>query len=230
MYWVYLIVFTFTVFVPTLVRSGYWIFDTAQMQSISIFFLGSIGFIIFLLMEKSMNRHLFEKSKYQKQVTRMTKDLTQSYSYIGEINRKLDILENIAVGYPESSNLTAKNESEAYDSIMGAVQVFGKSDEFALLFIKKTNFEILKEIKNFPEMQLNFSIKSCDENKCYSETDEFIIVTSPKSIDDIFSCIVIKKSQAAQRIEDQEMMKTLASQALFIYMYMRQKKQIKCVI
>ena len=160
----------------------------------------------------------------------MTKDLTQSYSYIGEINRKLDILEHIAIGYPESSNNTTEKQTEIYDSIMGAIQLFGKSDEFALRFIQKPNYEVIKEIKSFSDLVLNFSMKSYKENKSYSETDEYIIVTSPKMIDNIFSCIVIKKNNAAKQIEDPEMMKTLAAQALFLFVFIRQKKQIKCVI
>ena len=230
MYWVYLIIFTFIVYVPTAVNRGWGILNTTQMQEFTILILGSIGFIIFLIMEKRMNKNMEEKSRFQKQVSRMTKDLTQSYSYIGEINRKLDILEHIAIGYPESSNSTTEKQTEIYDSIMGAIQLFGKSDEFALRFIQKPNYEVINEIKSFSDLVLNFSMKSYKENKSYSETDEYIIVTSPKMIDSIFSCIVIKKNNAAKQIEDPEMMKTLAAQALFLFVFIRQKKQIKCVI
>jgi len=222
--------FTFIVFVPTVVNQGYSIFSIAEMQEFAILILGSVGFVIFLIMERSLKRHIAEKSLYQKQVNRMSKDLTNSYSYIGEINRKLDILENIALGYPESSDLTTENQSAVFDSILGAVQVFGKSDEFALRFIQKPNFEVVQEIKSFPELSLNHSVVTCEENKCYTETNEFIVITSPKAVEDIFSCIVIRKKQASHSIEDREMMKTLASQALFIFMFLRQKKQIKCVI
>ena len=173
-----------------------------------------------------MNKNMAEKSHFQRQVSRMTKDLTQSYSYIGEINRKLDILEHIAIGYPESSTISTEKQTEIYDSIMGAIQLFGKSDEFTLCFIQKSNFEVIKEIKSFSELSLNFSTKKYEENKCYNETDEYIMVTSPKTIDNIFACIVIKKNKSAKQIEDPEIMKTLAAQALFLFVFMRQRRQI----
>lgn len=160
----------------------------------------------------------------------MSKDLTKSYSYIGEINRKLDILENIALGYPENSEFSTKGKEDVFGSIMGAVQVFGKSDEFALRFIEKPSYEVIQEIKSFDDLTLNHAVINCEEGKCYSETEGYIVITSPRTVDNIFSCIVIKKKQSSHSIEDREMMKTLASQALFIFMFLRQKKQIKCVL
>lgn len=230
MYWVYLITLTFTVFVPTLVTQGYWIFDAKTAQEIAILLLGCIGFVIFLIMEKRLNRVLAEKALFQRQVTRMNKDLTSSYSYIGETNRKLDILENIALGYPENSQIISKHSEEVYDSILGAVQVFGKSDEFVLRFVKKPGFDIVQEIKSEPDSDIIFPALKWEEGKNYMEDEDFIYVCSPKAVEDIFACLVIKKKQSSHHIEDREMMKTLISQALFIFMFMRQKKQIQCVI
>lgn len=218
------------VFIPTLVNQGYWMFSVRTTQELAILFLGSIGFIIFLVIEKSFNRLQSEKYAYQKQVNRMSKDLTNSYSYIGETNRKLDILENIALGYPESSQLSSDYPQQAYDSILGAVQAFGKSDKFVLRFIQKPEMHIIQEIKSFPELQSEMPDMKYEEGKNYYETENHIYISSPKSVDNIFACIILKKNQASHRIEDREMMKTLASQALFIFMFIRQKKQIKCVI
>ena len=230
MYWIYLIIFTLIVFVPTFIRNGFSVFDMTQTQEFVILILGSLGFFVFLLMEKKLNKNLAEKSKIQGQVNSMTKDLKHSYSYIGEINRKLDILENIALGYPESSKMTHKSEIELYDSIMDAIRLFGKSDKFALRFVCLPNYELLKEITSTPENTISFSLKGRDLEVNYFESEDFIAITSPKSIDNIFSYIVIKKKTASQKIEDVEMMKTLAAQALFIFMFIRNKRQIKCVI
>lgn len=230
MYWIYLITFTFTVFVPSLIKEGYWFFNVTAAQEMMIFLLGMVTFVIFLIMEKALNRVLDEKKVLQRQLSRSNKDLTNSYSYIGETNRKLDILENIALGYPESPSLAAKNPEEAYDSIMGAVQVFGKSDEFVLRFVKKPEMEIMQEIKSFPEIDIEFPVSNFEEDKNYHENDNFIFICSPKSIENIYCCFIIRKKQSSHGIEDREMMKTLASQALFIFSFMRQKKQIKCVI
>lgn len=230
MYWIYLIIFTFIVFIPSFVRSGTSTFNLVQVQEFVILILGSLGFFLFLIQEKRLKRNIKERGKIQRQVNQMTKDLTHSYSYIGEINRKLDILENIALGYPESSQLSLKEQNEIYDTIMGAIELFGKSDEFTLRFIGLPNLEIVKEIKSLPDVPMNFSIKEFMGGRNFFQNDEYIVTNSPKAIDGIFSCIIIKKKSPSHNIEDVEMMKTLASQALFLYMFLRQKKQIKCVI
>lgn len=201
-----------------------------QAQEFVILFLGSLAFSIFLLMEKKMKKNLAEKSIIQGQANRMAKDLRHSYSYIGEINRKLDILENIALGYPESSKLSHKNESELYDSIMSAIRLFGKSEQFALRFVCLPEYTLLKEIQSNPGTGFNFSLENRKIEVNYFESAEFIVVTSPKAIDNIFSYIVIKKETPSQKLDDVEIMKTLVAQALFIFMFMRHKKQIKCVI
>lgn len=230
MYWIYLVIFTFIVFIPSVVSKGFFFFNVIQTQEFAILFLGSLGFFVFLMMERKMKKNLAEKNKIQGQVNSMTKDLKYSYSYIGEINRKLDILENIALGYPQSAHLTHKNEMELYDSIIDAIRLFGKSDDFALRFVCLPNYEVVKEIKSIPKSPTRFSLKNQVIDFNYFESDEFIVTTSPKSIDNIFSYVVIKKKTPSQKIEDVEIMKTLASQALFIFMFMRNKKQIKCVL
>lgn len=230
MYWVYLIMFTFIVFVPAVIQQGFYGFTRTQSQEFVILILGSLGFLVFLIQEKKLKKNRVEKSQIQMQVNRMTKDLTNSYSYIGEINRKLDILENIALGYPESSNMTERKQGEIYESIMGAIQLFGKSEEFAIWFIHHPSNDLIKEIKSQPKVLIDLSYRDMKLTPHFWETNEFIVATSTKAIDNIFSCIVIRKKSPSHRIDDMEMMKTLAAQALFLYMFMQQKKKIACVI
>ena len=230
MYWIYLIIFTLIVFVPTFIRDGFHTFDMTQTQEFTILFLGSLGFSLFVLQEKKLKKNIAEKSSIQGQVNNMSKDLKYSYTYIGEINRKLDILKHIVLSYPESSKLTHKNESELYDSIMEATRLFGKSDEFALRFACVSDFSLLKEIKSISSSPLGFSMKNNDFEKRYFESDDFIVIISPKPIDGTFSYIIMRKKSASQQIEDIELMKTLATQALFIFMLMRDKRKASCSI
>lgn len=228
MYWIYLIIFTFAVFVPTAIHHGIFGFSVIQTQEFTTLILGSFAFFVFLAQEKRLKKNVTEKNSIQKKINRMTKDLTQSYSYIGEINRKLDILEKVTLDYPESLHLTIKKQHEVYDSIVEAVRLFGKSDEFVLRFICMPTNEVLKEIKSFPHLSFNPSLKNLDFSLQFLESDEFVVVNSPRAIDNIFSCVVIRKKVANQKIEDLEMIKTVAAQALFLFMFMRNKEQLAC--
>ena len=228
MYWLYLIIFTFVVFMPTLVQRGLYGFSADQTEEFATLILGFFAFAVFLIQEKRLKVNVFEKKDIQKKVHRMTKDLTQSYSYIGETNRKLDILEQIALGYPEKTSLTVKKQKAMYDSIIEAIRLLGKSDDFSLRFICTTNLEVLKEVKSFPDLALNFSCKNLSAVPQTFESDEFIMITSPRSIDNIISCILIRKKTPNHKIDDFEILKAIASQSLLFFMFIRSKKQISC--
>lgn len=221
MYWIYLIAFTFMVFVPTYIRDGFYFLTVSQTQDLALLLLGSICFALFLIQEKKERKHFGEKCAHQGQASRMAKDLKQLYSYIGEMNRKLDILEGIALNYPKSSNLTRKNEKELYHPIMSAIELFGKSDDFILCFVDFSTKKMLFELKSRPESSLKFSMLDCDSDLNCRETDETIAINSPSDINNVIACIGIMKKTASQKIDDMEMMKALASQALFIYVFMQ---------
>jgi hypothetical protein len=225
MYWLYLIIFTLIVFVPTAIHHGFYIFDKAQTQEFVILILGSLGFLAFLVQEKRLKKNMAEKTDIQRKVNTITKDLTQSYSYIGEVNRKLDILENITLSHPDSLHLTSKKQKEIYNSTMQAIGIIAKSDDFVLRFSNMKTNELLKEIKNLQDAPFSFSCKQLDPKTQITETDEFLSVISPKDIDDIVACIIIKKKTPAQKIEDLEMLRILASQALFIFMFMNGRRK-----
>jgi len=182
LYWIYLVIFTFVVFIPTTIQHGFYGFSKVQTEEFATLILGSIGFLIFLIQEKRLKNNLVEKTDIQRKVYRMAKDLTHSYSYIGEINRKLDIIEQITFSYPESLNVTTKKQREIYDSIMAAIKIFGKSDEFVLRFVCLPDNEVIKEIKSLPNLSLNFSLKNFDIDEQFFESDEFFVTTSPKTI------------------------------------------------
>jgi hypothetical protein len=229
MYWVYFAIFIFAIFIPSTVQHGFYGFNLAETQELSALFLGMIGFTIFFFQEKSLKKKLVDRIKIRKQMNQMTKDLNNSYSYIGETNRKLDILEQLALSHPESPDLTAKQQKEMYDSIIEAIRLLGKSDEFVLRFICTSNKEILKEIKSFSDLPLGFSGKNLNTAAQFFESDDLIMVTSPKAIENIISCIIIRKKTSNYKIDDLEILKAVASQSLFFFMFINHKKPVACV-
>jgi hypothetical protein len=225
MYWIYLVIFTLIVFIPSAIRHGFYGLNVTQTQEFATLLGGSFIMLVFLLQEKRLKKNLAEKSAIRKTTNRITKDLTQSYSYIGEVNRKLDILEQTALHYPESANLSVKKQKEMYDSVMEAIRLLGKSDEFSLRFIRLATMEILKEIRSFPDLELNFSCKKLGNITQIFESDEFTITPSPRDIDGIIACIVIKKKTPNHKIVDFEILKVVASQALLFFMFIRNSRQ-----
>jgi len=224
MYWIYFVVFTLIVFIPSFIVKGIFGFSVIQTQEYAILFLGMLAFSLFTILERRLKKDEQEKIKMIGQISRSNRDLTHSYSYIGEMNRKLDIIMNIALEFPSTSRLTIKKQRAFYNSIMEAIQLFGKSDEFEIRFVNLVSGEILKEIKSRDELVLNFAQKRCTSKLNILEEEQLVVVPSPKTIDDVYSCIILKKNGTQRDNDDLEIMRVLAMQALSLFMFIHKKK------
>ncbi len=225
MYWIYFILFILAVFTPDLIQTDFPYLSEKRTEELLIFILGATAFLIFLRKEKQLNLQLKEKIKIQKEASLTSKDLTDTYSYIGEINRKIDILKDIALGISEGSALTPEKEMELCRSILYAVQMFSKSSHISLRFINIKSGQIIKEIRSSQRTKCDvINEKMIEEKRNFLETDKVFFIRSPKPVDNIVACIAIEKRVKGQRLEDQELIKALASQALFLFTFSRKTK------
>lgn len=229
MYWIYLAIFVVIVFVPDLVTGGFLGLKEQSTEELAIFFLGGAGFIIYLAKERRLAKYIIEKAKIQRDANRMNKDLTSSYSYIGEINRKIEIFKNISLGLADWSRIPKMREKEAFVYIIAAIKIITRQDEYSLRFANIQSFTTLLEIKSKPKIKFDFSVEKCiSENKKYFETSEYIITISPEDIEDIISIITIKKKKNTNSSDDPDILKSIAALALFLFKYSnRNGKKIK---
>lgn len=218
MYWIYLIIFIIIVLTPEIVKQGYFFLNEEQSEEVFILLLGMIIVLIFLWKERQLKLNLKEKNKIQKEFSRISKDLKESYSYIGETNRKLDILKNIALGFPKLSGSLLPNKIRVYDTIIEAVKILGKTNKFSIRLIDDVSNNTKKEFKG--NLKIMFKIKNNSlklmGKEDFFKNDDYFIFRSPQKIDDARAYIIIQKEKNNQ-IEDPELMKTLATQTLFLY-------------
>ncbi|MEK7598726.1 MAG: hypothetical protein AAB487_03245 [Patescibacteria group bacterium] len=185
-----------------------------------IFLLGIAGFLFFIWQDYQLFLQKKEKIKDKKTIDQTIKDLVDSYSYIGEVNRKMDILMNIALGLTEKTNLTKKKETEIYHTIMDAAKFLMKADCALLRFINTNNKNLEREIR-MPECSCEIKNKDLVElrsNIGTKKTDNFFIFLSHQQIKHI-KCYLIVKGYVGQEEKTIEMMRVLASQALFVFSY-----------
>lgn len=225
MYWLYLVLFIFAVFTPDIIQRDFPFIPEEKAEELIIFILGALAFLIFLQKEKQLFVKTKEKTKIQREASLTSRDLADTYSYIGEINRKVDILKDIALGITEGPGLTAEKELAIYRSIIHAVQMFSKSDHVSLKFINLKTNEIMKETKSNKRARRDvMNKKMSQENKTFTESENVFFIRAPKPINDITACITIEKRNKNQKIEDPELIKALASQALFLFTFSRKSR------
>lgn len=228
MYWIYLTIFAVTIFVPELITQSFWGLPLLASQELTLLFLGLINFGVFLIYEKRKALLKQERAGSQREINRLTRDLTASYSYIGETNRKLEILKTIIMEVPVSDRISLEKERAIFHGIIQAAHILTKSDKI-LLIIKKEGVGTIKEFKSDDKVDFSFN-KYVEQEKLSSgkeiffENEQKIVFASEEHFDGTRACLVILKDVSHRTIEDVDMMKTLVAYAMFIYQHCQASK------
>lgn len=217
MRWIYLFFFLLILLVPEVIIRDYGVIREEHLESLSILLVGIMASTVFLWREKQLSQHMADKRRYQQEVSDVSKDLVNSYSYIGEINRQLEILKNIALGLPEGDEFTEEKRKEVFDAILEAVLVFSRTESFVLRFVHCEDGRIEDEMGMGKPV---FSEKTADllghDRKTF-RIGEHSVVRTAKPLDGYAAFILLDRTQVSD--EDAEFLQAVASQALFLFVW-----------
>ena len=224
MYWVFFVFFIIGVLVPDIIRTDVGFFSEERVEGLIIFALGTIGFTLFLFKERQLFSEKKKLHEKEKKLDRTGKDLLKSYSYIGEVNRKMDMLMGLALGLYKNSKMSKKEEKDFYLSIAKAVRSLLKAGSCSLVFINTKRKKITKSV--FLEKNKSLldekELSSLGGDINVKRNKKFITISSPNKMNGIRSYLVIDKHDVkeAANPKNLEILKFLASQALFLYSFM----------
>jgi len=228
MYWIYLALFILAVLVPDLMQGSFYFLSEIRAEELLIFLLGMAGFLLFIFKEHQLSIQEEESAKSAKKLFRATKDLAESYGYIGEVNRKMEILMQIALGLADQALLNKTKEKEIYHSIINTANFIMKADCALVRFVNIVEKKMEKEIKM---EDCKYSIKNnelleMDKDANIKKTKGFLIISSHQVINNIKSYIIINggNEQEEKNQNNENILKLLASQALFLFSYMAKAK------
>jgi hypothetical protein len=218
MYWGYLILFLLAIFTPVIVSKGVIFLREEQIEGLFIFSYGIIAISMYAVKEKTILRQIREKLSLQREKHDMTKDLSDSYSYIGEANRKIDVLESLVNKFPGTIHLFQLGDRDAvYQSLRDEIRLFAKSDAFAIRIIDTATKSLKKEIREgndacfdtaSAEMLLSLGKGMGEEKGC-------MFVRAPESVGHYIAYLIFPKN--ARQVENAEILKALLSQALAFF-------------
>ncbi len=218
MYWIYLAIFVAVVFTPLYIQNDQMFLGEEEFEALVIFSLGVLGFVLYLAKENALLRMIKEKLLLQKQTNIITRDLSDSYSYIGEMNRKFDIVKNLAFHLPEAvSQAPETGSKDFYAALLEAVGMLAKTGSISLRFVNTKERRIEEKIEEggVPEFEPFTAKKLLGEKKLFWEEGECIVARSPREACGVHAYLVFLKKVNA--VEDAEIFKILASEALFLY-------------
>lgn len=218
MYWIYLAIFVLAVLTPKIIQDGIYFLREEDIESLVLFFFGVLAFTLYLAKEKALLRVFQEKLRLQKKTNIITKDLSDSYSYIGGMNRKFDIVKDLIFHLPtDTADTLAEKRPETYQSILQTVRVLSKTESVSLRFVDTK----IKKIEKTIEIGSNEKFNSFDapmllkSKKIFWENSDCAIIRSPRQAKNVTAFIIFPK--VTNQVEDVEMFKILASQALLLF-------------
>jgi|WetSurMetagenome_2_1015567.scaffolds.fasta_scaffold182207_2 hypothetical protein len=224
MYWIFLVLFIITILIPDIVRRPILFLTEERAEEVAVFFMGVIAFLVFMRNEYKLSIQKKEKEKEQKKMKQAVKDLVESYSYIGEVNRKMDIIMSIALGLSDRSTLNKNREKEIYESIVSAANFLMKADYSLLRFVDNSNFRNLKEIKMEKKKVpvFNEELTKMGDSVNIKKIKDCLIICSPQKINEIRGYLIIcgYDEEEEKNPKNMEILKVFASQALFLYSYL----------
>ena len=215
----YLIIFTFVVFVPDIITGGIWGFSEEKTEEGAIFFLGMVAFYLFIIKDSQLTQNIKKRLDIQERYNSISKDLTESYSYIGEVNRKLEVLENISLRLIDPSKISRKEKKEIEEMIINAIRFLAKTDRFVIRFKDHSTNQLLGQISGGDK---EFLVKAKDlfivmkKSKSITRQDGFLIVRSAKNMKNVTAFLVFD-GKGERLPENIEMIQMLTTQALFLY-------------
>lgn len=230
MYWIYLIIFVLIVFAPEYVRHGYLFLGEEDTESVLIFCLNILAFLLYLAKERALGKIRGERKQIQQEKQFISRDLEDSYSYIGELNRKFEILKRSVGALPGTLATFGRStkDDDLYQPILDAVKILSKTDSVALYFIHVGERRVERMYamgkKSLFSSAIQESILSEKTRRFWLE-DGFYYATSPKAVDHFRCGIVFPKKK--NDLDDHEIFKILASEALFFFCLVRRGKGMR---
>lgn len=224
LYWVYLILFILAVFVPDLTKNSTLPIPRERLEELLIFSFGVIGFLIFIFKEHQLAIKESEGKKIVKKLSNATKDLEESYTYIGEVNRKLEMLMHLGLGLINRGKEQTKiKEREDYDAILTSAASLLKAGSASLRFVDAKSNKTKKEIcylDNCPSIK-NDEFLEMGKNVNIKKGDSYVIASSSKIIKGVRCYLIVDGCQDIEESDkgshNHDILKFLASHALFLY-------------
>ncbi len=230
MYWIYVIIFLVAVLTPDIVREDFYFFPQERTEEIVIFLLGAVGFFIFVITENKLTQEKKIKKTQEKKLDQTGKDLAESYGYIGEVNRKMDILMNTVLGFSGNAMMeNKKQEEEAYSSAVEAAKLLMKADWAYGLFVNIKEKKVEKTVKEISGRRPSIKVEDLtnlggDIN--IKKLKNYLLASSPNKINGIRSYFVIENFSLKEEKNPKnlEILKVLASQALFLFSFAEKQR------
>ena len=218
MYWGYLVLFVLAIVTPSVIDRSLFGLAEPVLEGLLILLYGVIAFSLSVAKEKQILRYVKEKLNLEREKHDITKDLSDSYSYIGEANRKIDVLQSLVNKFPDTiSAFQNGGRKKLYQTLSAECRTFSKSEAFTLRIVDTETKIVKKEIGEgkvgcIDRVPME---KLVTTERGMSEEGGCMIIRSPENAGPYAAFLIFPKTK--HQVENVEILKALTAQALAFF-------------
>lgn len=148
---VYLVFFVLAVLSPSIYRSGYFGLSETALEEVTIFLFGIAGLMTFSWYERGMEYREREQQKIQNDYERIKGELVESYTYIGSLNRKLELLKSLANNASVSAGDAGRIEKELFEALAASASAAAGGTSAVIRFLDVERLRTEREFLHQPD-------------------------------------------------------------------------------
>jgi hypothetical protein len=187
-------------------------FSEDEIEAIVLLCAGVSSFMIYRLKDYQVFENIRHRVKLQRSFARAQKELSESYSYIGQANRRTDIMYEI---FSDLSNIEIDGHKS---SIIRAMEHLPYTNDFAFRFIDVQEKKSLKKFNGGEKLGHLPDIAFCKTSNAQSYRENGVIyVYSEIKERHLRACIAIPFSESAEN--DIDFFKALTAYFAMIYIF-----------
>ena len=215
MFILYLIIFIIMVSAPYIIYDGFWYFSEDDAEALVLLCAGVLSFVIYRLRDYQVFQTIRDRMRLQRLFARAQKELSESYSYIGQANRRTDII------YEIFSDLSHVSSNDYNSAVKRAMALLPYTEVFSFRFICLSTGECVDKVngsKKFNSLP-DHLFSQTTNTRTYRHKDILFVYSESKE-KNLRACVALSVSDKAEN--DIEFLKALTAYFTMVYAFRHQ--------
>lgn len=158
----YLLFFVLAVLSPSIYRHSFFGLSETTLEELTIFIFGLAGIVTFTLYERLMERRDKESEQAHLDYDKAKHELIESYTYIGAVNRKLELLKSLANDTTKSLGEGKRLSKELFQSLVASACSAAGAQAALLRFMETDKLRTEREFVHAPHARFVFRVANRD--------------------------------------------------------------------
>ncbi len=197
---------------PYIIYDGFWYFSEDDTEALVLLCSGVLSFVIYRLRDYQVFQIIRERMHLQRLFARAQKELSESYSYIGQANRRTDII------YEIFSDLSHVSSEDYNSAVKRAMALLPYTEVYSFRFIcLSTNTSVDKVTGSNKFNNLPDSLFCQTTNTRTYRHKDILFVYSESKEKNLRACLALSVSDKAEN--DVEFLKALTAYYTMVYAF-----------